>query len=105
MADYTDIGEATVEVLHIGFHCFKLSRCTRILYFVLPVWYRLGRASSGIHHMAADGVIAFGSIGDFPWIYVGILIIVNETLYRAVKVDKVCIADLFPSTATGRTPG
>ena len=53
----------------------------------------------------SHGVIALGTVGDFPRVNVGILVVIDKTLHSAVEVDYIGISDLFPPTATGRHRG
>ena len=52
--------------------------------------------------MTADGVVAFGPIGNFPRIDIGVLVVIDKPLGGAVKVDNVGIADLLPPPAASR---
>jgi hypothetical protein len=55
--------------------------------------------------MAADGVVAFGAIGNLPWVYISILIVVDKALDSAVKMNDVGISDLLPPSAAGTHRG
>ena len=51
--------------------------------------------------MSAYTVEACRSVGDFPAVHVGILIILNKAFSGPVQSEKVCISDLTPAAPLG----
>lgn len=86
-----------MKVLYIRFHCLELRRGAGILGLHRPV------TAPGIYHMTTDRIVTFGAISDFPRIDVGILVVIDQTLNAAVKMNNVGVTYLFPSTASGST--
>lgn len=94
----THIREAAVKVFHIRLHSLALCRRPGVFGVHRPV------TAAGIDDMTADGVVAFGSIGDFPRIDIGVLVVIYKPLDGAVEMDDVGITDLLPPPCRQPTP-
>ena len=89
-----DRGEATVEVKDVLLHRLQLERRAGVLWSLAVTG-----AATDIDDVAGEGVIPRGTVGDFPGIYLGVLIVCDESLYTAIEVDHIGVSDLLPAAS------
>ena len=94
MPNDLDRGEASVEVKDVLLHRLQLERRAGI-----PRGLTVTGAATDIDDVAGEGVIPRGTVGDFPGIYLGVLIIPDESLHTAIQVDHIGVADLLPAAS------
>ena len=83
-----------MEVEDVLLHRLYLERRSGI-----PRGLTVRSAAADIDDMAGDGVVPCGTVGDFPGIYLGVLIVCDESLYTAVEVDHIGVSDLLPAAS------
>lgn len=85
---------AAVEVKDILLHRFQLEGRAGV-----PRGLAVTGAAADIDDVAGEGVVPCGAVGDFPGIYLGVLIVCDESLHTAVEVDHIGVADLLPAAS------
>lgn len=100
MSDDAHLWMSPVKILYIRLHRTELCWGAGVLWRA-----HIARHAAGIHHMTAHGVVALGAVGYFPWINIGVLVVVDEPHNLTVEADKVGIADLPPAAAAGSNRG
>ena len=94
MPNDLDRGEAAVEVEDVLLHRLQLEGRAGVLWSLT-----VRSAAADIDDMAGEGVVPCGTVGDFPGIYLGVLIVCDESLHTAVEVDHIGVSDLLPAAS------
>ena len=84
-----------VKFQHIAFHCLTQCRCSGVLFFP----YIVGINTAGVNNVPAYTVVTCCSVCYFPRIHIGVFVIGDQAFHCSVKMEKVCVTDLFPTTA------
>ena len=67
-------------------------------YDMTEIFANLGINTAGVNNVPAYAVVACCSVCYFPRIHIGVFVIGDQAFHCSVKMEKVCVTDLFPAT-------